>query len=127
MQDVFIVSAARTAIGKFGGSLASVPVVDLGKTAIEAAIERAGIEKTEVDEVIMGMVLQAGHDLDAARVSALRAGIPEEVPAATVNKACGSGMKAVVMASVKVPITKAKTVKKVRSLVRNRLVWAVAR
>lgn len=99
MQDVFIVSAVRTAIGKFGGTLAAVPVVDLGKTAIEGAIARAGIETGAVDDVIMGCVLQAGHDLDPARVAALKAGIPDTVPGTTINMACGSGLKAVAMAA----------------------------
>ncbi len=99
MQDVFIVSAVRTAIGKFNGSLAGVPVVDLGKTVIDAALQRAGVEGANVDEVIMGCVLQAGHDLDPARVAAIRAGLPQEVPAITINKACGSGLKAIALAS----------------------------
>jgi acetyl-CoA C-acetyltransferase len=99
MQDVFIVGAARTAIGKFGGSLAGTPVVELGKVAIEAAIQRAGVDKADINDVIMGCVLQAGHDLDPARVAALKAGIPDTVPATTINKACGSGLKAVAMAA----------------------------
>jgi acetyl-CoA C-acetyltransferase len=99
MQDVFVVSAVRTAIGKFNGSLAGVSVVDLGKVVMEAAVERAGIDKAWIDEVIMGCVLQAGHDLDPARVSAIRAGIPQEVPALTINKACGSGLKSVALAT----------------------------
>jgi acetyl-CoA C-acetyltransferase len=99
MQDAFILSAVRTAIGKFGGSLAGTPVTELGKVAIEGAIERAGIQKSDVEDVYMGCVLQAGNDLDPARVAALKAGIPDTVPATTVNKACGSGMKAMVFAA----------------------------
>ena len=98
MQDTFIVTAVRTAIGKFGGSLAGVPLPDLGRTVIEAAVERAGVGKDRIDEVIMGCVLQAGNDLNPARVSAVGAGLPDEVPAMTINKACGSGLKAIALA-----------------------------
>lgn len=99
MQEVFIVGAARTPIGKFNGSLKTVSLVDLGKVVMEEALQRAGVAADRVDEVVMGCVLQAGNDLNPARVSAMRAGLPQEVPALTINKACGSGMKAVVLAA----------------------------
>jgi acetyl-CoA C-acetyltransferase len=94
-----IVSAARTAIGSFGGSLIDVPAVDLGRVAIQEAIERAGIDKADVDEVIMGNVLQAGLGMNPARQSAIAAGIPDYVPSFTVNKVCGSGLKTVALAA----------------------------
>lgn len=98
MQEAVIVSAVRTAIGKFMGSLKDVPAVRLGETVIRSAIERAGIDPASVDEVIMGNVLQAGEGQNPARQAALAAGLPKEVPAVTVNKVCGSGLKAVQLA-----------------------------
>ncbi|HEX6127605.1 MAG TPA: acetyl-CoA C-acetyltransferase [Candidatus Limnocylindria bacterium] len=97
MSDVFILSAARTAIGKFGGGLSTVPATDLGATAIRAAVERAGIAPESVDEAIMGQVIQAGAGQAPARQAALKAGLPEGVSATTINKVCGSGLKAVMM------------------------------
>lgn len=96
MQDVYIVGATRTAIGNFMGALGETPVVELGKIVIEEAMKRAGITPQAVEEVIMGIVLQAGLGQNAARQSALKAGIPEEVPALSLNQVCGSGLKAVV-------------------------------
>jgi acetyl-CoA C-acetyltransferase len=99
MSDVFILSAARTPIGKFGGGLSTVPATELGAVAIRAAVERAGIAPERVDEAIMGQVLQAGAGQAPARQAALKAGLPESVSATTINKVCGSGLKAVMMGS----------------------------
>ncbi len=99
MSDVFILSAARTPVGKFGGGLSTVPATDLGAIAIRAAVERAGIAPESVDEAIMGQVIQAGAGQAPARQAALKAGLPEGVSATTVNKVCGSGLKAVMMGS----------------------------
>ena len=94
MPEVYILSAARTPIGKFGGGLSTVPATELGATAIKAAVERAGIAPESVDEVFMGQVIQAGAGQAPARQAALKAGLPDSVSATTVNKVCGSGMKA---------------------------------
>src|SRR5690349_9312188 len=94
MRDVVIVGAARTAIGSFLGSLASVPAPKLGATAIKAALERAGVAK-DVQLVHMGQVLQAAAGQAPARQAALYAGLPSSVPCVTVNKVCGSGLEAV--------------------------------
>lgn len=99
MQRAVIVSGARTAIGSFGGGLIDVPVTELGRVVIEAAIDRAGIDRADIEEVIMGNVLQAGIGMNAARQSAIAAGIPDSVPSFTVNKVCGSGLKAVALAA----------------------------
>ncbi|HET7753840.1 MAG TPA: thiolase family protein [Anaeromyxobacteraceae bacterium] len=98
-RDVVIVGAARTPIGSFLGSLASVPAPRLGAVAIRAALQRAGVEAAAVDEVIMGNVLQAGVGQAPARQAALFAGIPESTPCWTLNKVCGSGLKAVISAA----------------------------
>ena len=94
-KEVVIVSAVRTAIGAFQGSLKDVPATTLGSTVIKAAIERASISGDIVDEVIMGNVLQTGLGQNPARQASLRAGLPVSVPAMTINKVCGSGLKAV--------------------------------
>ena len=99
MSRAVIVGAARTAIGTFGGSLKDVPVGELGRIVIEAAIDRAGLARTDIDEVIMGNVLQAGAGMNTARQAAIAAGIPDSVPSFTVNKVCGSGLKAVTLAA----------------------------
>jgi acetyl-CoA C-acetyltransferase len=99
MRDVVIVGAARTAIGSFLGSLASVPAPKLGATAIRAAIERAGVAPGDVGLVHMGMVLPAGVGQAPARQAALAAGLPPSVPCVTVNKVCGSGLEAVIGAA----------------------------
>ena len=98
MQAVYIVSAVRTPIGKFGGTLASLTAADLGVVAAKAAIERAGIEPAQVDESIFGNARQAGGGPNPARQISVRSGIPQEVPAFTVNKACASGMKSIALA-----------------------------
>ncbi|WP_126428855.1 acetyl-CoA C-acetyltransferase [Brevibacillus marinus] len=98
-REVVIVSAVRTAIGKFQGSLASVSAPKLGAVVLEAALAKAGVAKEQVDEVIMGNVLQAGLGQNPARQAAIHAGLPQEVPAMTINKVCGSGLKAVHLAA----------------------------
>ncbi|HKO33661.1 MAG TPA: acetyl-CoA C-acetyltransferase [Candidatus Limnocylindria bacterium] len=102
MSDVFILSAARTPIGKFGGGLSTVPATDLGATAIRAAVERSGIAPERVDEAIMGQVIQAGAGQAPARQAALKGGLPEGVSATTINKVCGSGMKAVMLGAASI-------------------------
>ncbi|MDR2293291.1 MAG: acetyl-CoA C-acetyltransferase [Prevotellaceae bacterium] len=99
MKEIIIAGAVRTPIGKFGGTLTSVPVQELGSTVIKEAIKRAGIKVESVDEVIMGNVLQAGLGQGTARQSAVKAGIPYDVPAMTLNNICGSGLKAVNLAA----------------------------
>ena len=99
MREVVIASAARTAIGKFGGTLKGVPTRELGAIAIKGAIERAGIKPEMVDEVIMGCVLQGGLGQNVSRQMALDAGLPVEVPTFTINKVCGSGLRAVELAA----------------------------
>ncbi|MGI6160707.1 MAG: acetyl-CoA C-acetyltransferase [Christensenellales bacterium] len=98
-QTVVLAGAVRTAIGKFGGSLAKVPAVDLGAVVIKEALRRANVPPEQVDEVFMGCVLQAGLGQNVARQSAIAAGIPVEVPALTVNNVCGSGLKSVNIAA----------------------------
>ncbi|WP_313073407.1 acetyl-CoA C-acetyltransferase [Lacrimispora sp.] len=99
MREVVIVSAARTAIGSFGGSLASIPAVDLGATAAKGAIERAGINPEQIDEIIIGNVLSAGLGQNVARQISLKAGVPVEVPAMGISKVCGSGLRAITLAA----------------------------
>ncbi|APM41004.1 acetyl-CoA C-acetyltransferase [Clostridium kluyveri] len=99
MKDVVIVSAVRTAIGSFGGTLKDIPAVDLGAIVIKEAVKRAGIKPEQVDEVIFGNVIQAGLGQSPGRQAAVKAGIPVEVPAFTLNKVCGSGLRAVSLAA----------------------------
>ena len=99
MSRAVIVSGVRTAIGAFGGALKDVPATELGRVVIEGALVRAGIDRADIDEVIMGNVLQAGGGMNAARQAAIAAGIPVTVPSFTVNKVCGSGLKAVTLAA----------------------------
>lgn len=99
MSEVVILSACRTPIGKFRGSLSSVPATDLGACVVREAIDRAGVPPQEVDEVILGMVLSAGLGQAPARQAALKAGLPVTVGALTINKVCGSGLKAVMLAA----------------------------
>lgn len=98
-EEVVIVSAVRTAVGAFGGALKSVPAVDLGKLVIEEAVKRAGIKPELVEEVIFGNVLQAGLGQNPARQAAVKAGLPVEIPAFTVNIVCGSGLRTVALAA----------------------------
>lgn len=99
MREIVIASAVRTPIGSFLGSLADVSVIDLGARVIEAAMERAGVSKEDVEEVLMGNVLQAGLGQGPARQAALRAGLADSIPSTTINKLCGSGLKSVMMAA----------------------------
>ncbi|MGH2775271.1 MAG: acetyl-CoA C-acetyltransferase [Actinomycetota bacterium] len=98
MANSVIVSAARTAIGKFGGAVSTVPATDLGARAIKGALERAGISGEQIDYVIMGQVLQAGTGQITARQAAVKAGVPKSVPAITINKVCLSGLNAIALA-----------------------------
>jgi acetyl-CoA C-acetyltransferase len=102
MSDVFILSAARTPIGKFGGGLSTVPATKLGSVAIHAAVERAGVPPERIDEVFMGQVIQAGAGQAPARQAALGAGLPNGVGATTINKVCGSGLKAVMLGAASI-------------------------
>jgi acetyl-CoA C-acetyltransferase len=97
--EVVIVSAVRTALGNFNGSLKNVSAPELGATVIKGALEQAGVKPEQVDEVILGNVLQAGLGQNPARQAAISAGIPESVPSMTINKVCGSGLKAVHLAT----------------------------
>ena len=99
MRDVVIVSAVRTPVGSFGGSLGQIPAAELGALVIKEAMKRAGITPEQVDEVIMGNVLQGGQGQNSARQASIKAGIPQEVPSWTVNKLCGSGIKSIVCAA----------------------------
>ena len=98
MTHSVIVSAARTAIGKFGGAVSGLPATDLGAHAIKGALERAGISGEQIDYVIMGQVLQAGAGQITARQAAMKAGVPKSVPAITINKVCLSGLNAIALA-----------------------------
>ena len=98
MQDVYILSAIRTPIGKFGGSLASMTAADMGVVAAKAAMERAGVHPKQIEETIFGNARQAGGGPNPARQVSVRSGVPKEVPAYTVNKACASGMKSIALA-----------------------------
>jgi len=97
MEEIVIVGAARTAIGKFGGSLAKTPAAELGALVIRKVLERAGVAPEQVSEVIMGQVLTAGVGQNPARQAAMRAGLPEMIPSMTINKVCGSGLKAAML------------------------------
>jgi acetyl-CoA C-acetyltransferase len=98
LPDVYILSAVRTPIGKFGGSLASMTAADMGVVAAKAAMERAGVLPEQVEETIFGNARQAGGGPNPARQISIRSGVPQEVPAYTVNKACASGMKSIALA-----------------------------
>jgi acetyl-CoA C-acetyltransferase len=102
--QTYIVSAARTPIGKFGGALAAVPATELGGAAIRAAVERAGLDPAEapVDDVLMGQVLQAGAGQAPARQAALKAGLPDSTSATTINRVCGSGLKSIMLAAAEI-------------------------
>lgn len=98
-QDIVIVAATRTPIGKFGGSLAKIPASELGALVIQELLRRAGLQGDQVNEVILGQVLQAGTGQNPARQAVIKAGLPVTVPAMTINKVCGSGLKAVMLAA----------------------------
>lgn len=97
-EDIVIVAAGRTALGTFGGSLAAIPASELGATVIKGLLERSGLKPEQINEVILGQVLTAGVGQNPARQTVLSAGLPVEVPAMTINKVCGSGLKAVHLA-----------------------------
>ena len=99
MQDIVIVSAARTAVGKFGGSIAKIPATELGAIVIKEAIARAKLDANQIGEVIMGQVLTAGSGQNPARQAMMKAGVAKETPALTINAVCGSGLKAVMLAA----------------------------
>src|SRR4029450_12485957 len=100
---VYLVSAARTPIGRFGGGLSTVPAVELGGVAIRAAVDRAGLaEDTPIDEVLMGQVLQAGVGQAPARQALLRAGLPDGTSATPINRVCGSGLKSIMLAAAEI-------------------------
>jgi acetyl-CoA C-acetyltransferase len=99
MKDIVIVAAARTAVGKFGGSLAGISATDLGATVIKDLMRRTGVSPDQIGEVIMGQVLAAGVGQNPARQAGMKAGLPKEVPALTINAVCGSGLKAVMLAA----------------------------
>ena len=99
MEDIVIVSAARTAVGKFGGALSKTPATELGAIVIREAIARAGLSSDQIGEVIMGQVLAAGVGQNPARQAAMKAGVAKETPALTINAVCGSGLKAVMLAA----------------------------
>ena len=99
MKKIVIASACRTAIGKFGGTLANVPAAELGSIVIKEALDRANVKPEQVDHVYMGCVIQAGLGQNVARQASLKAGLPIETPAVTVNVVCGSGLNCVNMAA----------------------------
>ncbi len=99
MTDIVIVAAARTAVGKFGGSLAKTPAADLGATVIRDLLRRSGLPGDQVSEVILGQVLQAGCGQNPARQAVIKSGLPNAVPGMTINKVCGSGLKSVMLAA----------------------------
>jgi acetyl-CoA C-acetyltransferase len=98
-QDIVIVAAARTAVGKFGGTLAKTPAADLGASVLKALLERSKLNGDQIGEVILGQVLTAGVGQNPARQAVIKAGLPKAVPAMTINKVCGSGLKAVMLAA----------------------------
>ena len=99
MEEIVIVAAGRTAVGKFGGSLAKIPATELGAAVIKAVLERSGLNAEQIGEVIMGQVLAAGAGQNPARQAVLKAGFPHGVPGLTINAVCGSGLKAVMLAA----------------------------
>jgi acetyl-CoA C-acetyltransferase len=99
MEDIVIVSAGRTAVGKFGGSLAKTPATELGAAVIKAVLERSGLSSEQVGEVILGQVLTAGVGQNPARQAVIKAGFPHGIPGLTINAVCGSGLKAVMLAA----------------------------
>jgi len=98
-MDIVIVAAARTAVGKFGGTLAGTPAPELGATVIKALLERSGLAGEQISEVILGQVLTAGSGQNSARQAVIKSGLPQAVPAFTINKVCGSGLKSVMLAA----------------------------
>src|SRR5512147_486401 len=109
-REVVIVGAARTPIGSFLGTLSAVPAPRLGAVAVKAALQRAGVDPAQVGEVVMGNVLQAGVGQAPARQAAILAGVPERTPAWTLNKVCGSGLKAVISGAQAIALGDAEVV-----------------
>src|SRR5215210_5124005 len=99
MEDIVIVAAARTAVGKFGGTLAKTPAPELGAAVVSALLERAKLSGEQIGEVILGQVLTAASGQNPARQSVVKSGLPQSVPALTINAVCGSGLKAVMLAA----------------------------
>src|SRR6478609_2863821 len=99
MTEIVIVAAARTAIGKFGGTLAKTPAVDLGAAVVQDLLRRSGLAGEQINELILGQVLQAGTGQNPARQTVIKSGLPNSIPAMTINKVCGSGLKAVMLAA----------------------------
>ena len=99
MSEVVLAGAVRTPIGTFGGAFVETPATELGAVAVREALKRAGVQAEDVDEVIMGNVLSAGLGMNPARQAAIAAGIPDSVPATAINKVCGSGLKAIALAT----------------------------
>ena len=110
MTEVVIAAAKRTGVGSFGGSLASVPAAKLGETVIKAALEAAGVSGDDVDEVVMGHVLQTAQGQNTARQASIGSGIPKETPAMTINQVCGSGLRAVALAAQSIRLGDARIV-----------------
>jgi acetyl-CoA C-acetyltransferase len=110
MKDIYLVGAARTPIGRFGGALAGLTAAELGEAAARASLERAGVAAGDVQEVIWGCARQAGGGPNVARQIGYRAGAPETVPAFTVNQACGSGLKAIILAAQEIMLGRARAV-----------------
>src|SRR5260370_35613072 len=107
LQEAVIVSAVPTAIGTYGGGLAEIPAAKLGAISIRAALERADLKPNPVNEVILGNVLQAGQGMNPARQASINAGLPVQVPAMTINKVCGSGLKSVMLAAQSIKLGEA--------------------
>ena len=99
MEDIVIVAAARTGVGKFGGSLAKVPATELGAIVVAEVLKRSGVAADQVGEVIMGQVLAAGAGQNPARQALIKSGLNQATPALTINAVCGSGLKAVMLAA----------------------------
>ncbi|HZH31072.1 MAG TPA: acetyl-CoA C-acetyltransferase [Pyrinomonadaceae bacterium] len=110
MKDIYLLGAVRTPIGRFGGALANVPAAELGATAAKESLRRAGLEPGAIQEVIWGAARQAGTGPNLARQIGYRAGAPETVPAFTVNQACGSGLKAIILAAQEIMLGRARAV-----------------
>src|SRR5437868_4674360 len=109
--QIFLVSAVRTPIGKFGGAFVNTPATELGGAAIRAAVERAGLpENPRIDDVLMGQVIQAGAGQAPARQAALNAGLPVTTSATTINRVCGSGMKSIMLAAAEIKAGDAEVV-----------------
>jgi len=99
MEDIVIVAATRTAVGKFGGSLSKVAAPDLGATVIKNLLDRTGLGADQIGEIILGQVLAAGSGQNPARQALIKSGVAKETPALTINAVCGSGLKAVMLAA----------------------------